>query len=117
MVGGTDEIRITHLSRGVKAVRIDSALIDGFPAEWIVWLSAHGATIFAIEVDDCLADAAVVVEAHGVVRPFFAGSTGQDRFTGQGSESAWLGIQILRGGVRIGALSHNSWRRHVIRKR
>jgi hypothetical protein len=76
VASGADEMRITHLSCGVKAVRIDSTLIESFAAEWIAQLSPLGTTIVAIKVDNRLADAVVVVEAHGVVRPFFAGSAG-----------------------------------------
>src|SRR5437879_12098132 len=80
MVGGTDQMGFAHFSRGMKAVRIDAALVDSFAAQRIARLSTCGATIVAIKVDNRVADAAVAVEPERVIRPFLAGGAGQDCF-------------------------------------
>src|SRR5207249_2438142 len=82
VAGGTDEMGIAHFWSGMKTARIDSAQVDRFPAQRIARLSAGCPTIVAIKVDNRVANAAVAVEAHGIIRPFFAGRAGYNCFTG-----------------------------------
>src|SRR5207244_3015962 len=80
VAGGTDQMGIARFSSGMKTARIDAAQVDRFAAQRVARLSAGRATIVAIKIDNRLAHAAVAVETEGVIRPFFAGGAGQDRF-------------------------------------